>query len=292
PQQLGDVLERRLGHREVDRKLAAIRRPARRDRRDRRVEHRLAPAKRAGGDRAVTGSRVAPHAQPLEVVERIEARPAACAGDASNRAPADVGVERPQLDSEVFRRASRVDPTLIVDSTLINHTRSIISIREVTMSKATSSGLEGIVVAETAISDVDGELGKLVIAGADVEELAQRATFEDATARVLAAAGATIDPEALPRELARARETAWEVLPRLGDALDARDGMDALRASLAHLASTGDDLHDAFAVVGAAPVFVAAWSRRRRGLAPVAPNLALGHAADYLTMTVGEAPPP
>src|SRR5207245_36136 len=36
----------------------------------------------------------------------------------------------------------------------------------------TNSGLEGVVVADTAISDVDGEHGKLVIAGADVERLA------------------------------------------------------------------------------------------------------------------------
>jgi citrate synthase len=43
----------------------------------------------------------------------------------------------------------------------------------------------------------------------------------------------------------------------------------------------------AIAAIGAAPVFVAAWSRRRSGQAPVAPDPALGHAADYLKMTLG-----
>ena len=39
--------------------------------------------------------------------------------------------------------------------------------------------------------------------------------------------------------------------------------------------------------IGAAPVFVAAWSRHRAGQPPVAPDPALGHAADYLRMTLG-----
>ena len=47
--------------------------------------------------------------------------------------------------------------------------------------------------------------------------------------------------------IARARAAAWEWVPRLGDALDATDGMDALRASLAHLRATGDDGVDALA---------------------------------------------
>src|SRR5215471_914469 len=43
------------------------------------------------------------------------------------------------------------------------------------------SGLEGIVAAETQLSDVDGERGELVIAGYRVDEIAGRATFEEMT---------------------------------------------------------------------------------------------------------------
>src|SRR5262245_58918818 len=101
------------------------------------------------------------------------------------------------------------------------------------MSEAKASGLDGVVVADTAISDVDGERGRLVIAGSDVEQLALACDFETAAVRVLAAGGlaTTFDMRAA---LARARSSAWEVVPRLGDALDAPDGMDALRAALAH----------------------------------------------------------
>ncbi|MGE0548702.1 MAG: citrate synthase [Kofleriaceae bacterium] len=154
--------------------------------------------------------------------------------------------------------------------------------------KATSNGLEGIDVAATAISDVDGERGRLVIAGLDVEQLAGSHTFETAALRVLAAGGAT----ATALALGAARARAWEMLPALGGALDAADGMDALRASLAQLFASGDDLSDAVTAIGAAPVFVAAWSRRRAGNAPVAPDPALGHAADYVRMTLGTAPSP
>ena len=152
------------------------------------------------------------------------------------------------------------------------------------MTKASSSGLDGVVVAHTMISHVDGERGQLVIAGADVEQLARTTSYEDAVSRVLGAAGgAAISP----RELGDARTAAWELAARTGDALALADGMDALRAALAHIGSTGDDRADALAAIGAAPVFAAAWSRQRRGLAPVPPAPALGHAADYLRMTIG-----
>ncbi len=152
--------------------------------------------------------------------------------------------------------------------------------------KATSSGLDGVPVAETMISDVDGERGRLVIAGRDVEQLAADASYEDAVSRVLCAAGAS---PIMARELGAARAAAWERIPRLGDALAAADGMDALRAAMAHLHSTGNDRADAAAAIGAAPVFVAAWSRQRRGLPAIAPDPSLGHAADYLHMTIGDA---
>ncbi len=157
--------------------------------------------------------------------------------------------------------------------------------------EAKSSGLEGVNAADTAISHVDGERGYLVIAGEEVERLALDSTFEQAAARVLAAGAARpVDATTFHTELGQARTAAWERLPRLGDALEAADGMDALRAALAHVWATGDDLADAITAIGAAPVFVAAWSRRHRGLAPIAPSPALGHAADYLRMTLGADP--
>ena len=160
------------------------------------------------------------------------------------------------------------------------------------MSESKASGLEGIVVAETAISHVDGERGRLVIAGEDAERLAVSTTFEGAAARVLSAGGLPISEGELRDVLGAARFAAWESFPRLGDALVAADGMEALRAATAHLWTTGDDRRDALTAMGAMPVFAAAWNRRRSGLGPIAPSPRADHAADYLRMSLGDAPTP
>src|SRR5689334_20663836 len=118
------------------------------------------------------------------------------------------------------------------------------------MANPTSSGLDGVVVADTAISEVDGERGRLVIAGFDVERLAATCRFPAAAAKVLAAGGLAGDAAAIDAALGRAREAAWSHLPQLGDALDAPDGMEALRAALAHLRASGDDALDAVAAIG------------------------------------------
>ena len=149
-----------------------------------------------------------------------------------------------------------------------------------------ANGLEGVVVAETALSDVDGERGRLVIRGHDVEQLAPRHDFEAVCA--LLWSGALPDAAAhaaLRRGLGRARLRAFARLPALGDALAAGDGMDALRAALAHLRA--DDLSATelkLEITAAVAVFAAAWSRLREGAAPLPPDPALGHAADYLRM--------
>jgi citrate synthase len=134
------------------------------------------------------------------------------------------------------------------------------------------SGLEGVVVAETQLSDVRGEAGRLVIAGSDVETLAGRVPLEDVAALMM------------PRlDFARGRARAWEML----EVPDLRNGMDALRAAVARL-----EADDAETIVGAVAVFAAAWSRRQRGLEPLAPDPSLGHAADYLRMLTEKSAEP
>jgi citrate synthase len=155
--------------------------------------------------------------------------------------------------------------------------------KELTMD---SNGLEGVVVANTELSDVDGERGRLVIRGHDVEELARHHDFESACG--LLWTGSLPDDAAhaaLRAALGRARTRAFARLPSLGDALDATDAMDALRASLAHLRA--DDIapvEQKVELTAAVAVFAAAWSRRRERKVALAPDPGLGHAADYLRM--------
>jgi citrate synthase len=153
-----------------------------------------------------------------------------------------------------------------------------------------AGGLEGVVVADTRLSEVDGEAGRLVVAGHDVEELAGATTFEQVCGLLWGnALPDTVEREALRQTIAAGRELAFRRLPSLGDALQREDGMDALRAALAHL-SVRDGFDSAARVTGAMAVFAAAWARIRGGGRPVPPDSSLGHAADYLRMVQDRAP--
>jgi citrate synthase len=152
-------------------------------------------------------------------------------------------------------------------------------------------GLENVVVAETELSWVDGEGGRLVVRGHPIEALAER-SFEEMCGLLWdGALPAPARTAALRHALGAARTEAFAALAD-GAALCADDAMDALRASLASLrcaegaplAETGPRLAGAVAVV-----LAASW-RRRSGLPPVAPDARRGHAEDLLRM-LGGAPP-
>jgi citrate synthase len=160
------------------------------------------------------------------------------------------------------------------------------------MNPPSANGLDGMVVAETALSDVDGERGRLVICGYPVEDLVTRATFEDAC--FLMWNGTWPSPgecDGLRAALSDARQEAFRLLTSLGDALDCSDGMDALRAAVAHLQAAGQEA-DRVYLTGAIPVFATAWARRRSGQLPVSPQSRLSHSADSLYMLSGKEPEP
>jgi citrate synthase len=147
-----------------------------------------------------------------------------------------------------------------------------------------SSGLEGVVAAETRLSMVDGERGELVVAGHRLEELAGRA-FEDVVALLWEAAGFTG-----PR--ARAVPLPAATLALLRDAAARRAApMDALRIAAGTL-TAADDASAAASLVGSFPTIVAAYSRLCAGREPLEPCASLGLAANYLYMATGAEPHP
>ncbi len=157
---------------------------------------------------------------------------------------------------------------------------------------AVNSGLEGVVVAETRLSEVDGERGRLVVAGHDIERLAGAIEVEDMAALLWSGALPDADGRAAQqRALADGRVRAFERLAGCGDALALGDGMEALRAATAHLPAEAGFAAPA-RLAGAVAVHAAAWARVRGGGRPVAPDPGLSHAADYLRMLDGRAPDP
>jgi citrate synthase len=164
--------------------------------------------------------------------------------------------------------------------------------RSAIMSDAIAHGLDDTIVADTDLSDVDGEHGRLTVRGYAIEELVERATFEEACGLLWHGAW----PSAAERQLTaaslvRARADAFALLPHVRHALDMADGMDALRAAVAHVTASGNAADDRIRLTGAVAVFAAAWRRTRNGQAPIEPTADGSHAADFLRMVSGVAPP-
>src|SRR5262245_6345516 len=163
---------------------------------------------------------------------------------------------------------------------------------------AISAGLEDVVAATTTLSEVDGERGELIIGGFPVGELAARATFEETTWLLWHGELPTRrELEVFRAELAAARELPDATLVLLRESANRRlEAMDALRiaAGTMSLESARPPLAAAptpsAAIVAQIPTMVAAYSRLRQGVAPLAPRLDLGHAATFLYMLNGQTP--
>ena len=165
-----------------------------------------------------------------------------------------------------------------------------------------TSGLEGIVVARTELSDVDGQQGKLTIRGYDVEELAGRATFEEVAYLLWHGELPGRDQLAdLRQRLASYRQLPEEARTAVQLAARRMGPMDALRYGVAAL--TADDprpddesreanLERAERLVARVPVVVALYKRLRRGQPPVEPSADLGLAANVLYQMTGQEPSP
>jgi citrate synthase len=150
---------------------------------------------------------------------------------------------------------------------------------------AALDGLEGVVAAETILSEVDGEAGRLTIRGFGVEELTEGWSFEAVT-RLLWGGFFENLPKELGPALGAARCEVFAEVGALDAALLARTPMEAVRALTARL-DDGDDLASALRLTAAPAVFTAAVIRAQAGEEPVPPDPALGHAADILRMTRG-----
>ena len=164
-------------------------------------------------------------------------------------------------------------------------------------------GLEGVVLTETRLSDVDGERGHLIIGGVPVEELAPQARFEDVLFLLWHDRFPRDDEYRDLREALVAQRTLPVATVALLGAAATRGVpcMDALRMGVATLSEeefspgesvTATRLRHAVALVARFPTIVATYWRLRHGQDPVPPDPTLGHAANYLYMLTGRAPSP
>jgi 2-methylcitrate synthase len=160
-------------------------------------------------------------------------------------------------------------------------------------------GLEDVTATSSAICYLDGERGVLAYCGYDIHDLANNATFEEVCYllwhRRLPTRAELGD---LQSQLAAARVLPEGVV-RFMRTLPAVDGMDALRtltSAVAHYDSEANDTskqaqyRKAVRLTAQIGSIVAAWGRLHAGGAPISPDPAMGHAANFLYMLTGERP--
>lgn len=158
-----------------------------------------------------------------------------------------------------------------------------------------NAGLQGIIAAETRLSSIDGEAGKLIIAGFPIETIANQATFEEMVYLLWHDTLPTATQLHHFREqLAQLRAIPQATLTLLESAAHENvPTMDALRmaASTLSLDNPSEDAEtDSVMLVARFPTIVAAYHRLRNGDAPIEPRADLSHAENYLYMLFGEVP--
>jgi citrate synthase len=157
-----------------------------------------------------------------------------------------------------------------------------------------SEGLDNVVAASTRLSEVDGEAGRLTIAGYAVDDLAPAATFEDVAFLLLnGKLPETHERFAFARDLAARRELPRAAISLLREAAGVKTSpMDALRmaAPVLSLGRREDPLEDAKTAIAAFPTIVGTYWRLLHGESPVPVRTDLSHAAHYLHQLLGTEP--
>lgn len=152
------------------------------------------------------------------------------------------------------------------------------------------TGLEGVIAAETILSHVDGEAGRLVVRGKDIETWAETTTFDTFASQIWE--GLIDEPPLLQDMTASFGEARALLFPSLQHALAEQARLtpiERLRAVLASLPDT-HDIAPHILLVAAICVTVPAVIRMERGGTPLAPDATLTTAADFLRMVSGKQP--
>jgi len=160
-------------------------------------------------------------------------------------------------------------------------------------------GLRGIEVADTKISNIDGEKGKLIYRGFDILDLTKYSTFEE-TAYVLLYDKLPTKNELneFNTKLIEAREIPKQMQKNMGNWRKDADPMDMLQAFVSALAGYYDEefsskeasYDKAINLIAKVPTIVASWQRIRNGLEIIDSDSSLSHAANFLYMMSGKKP--
>jgi citrate synthase len=169
------------------------------------------------------------------------------------------------------------------------------------MSEAVKKGLEGAVVADTKISLVDGQNGRLVYAGYAIEILAEHAQFEEVAYLLWnGRLPNKAELDELRHQIAKEGVLPNDVLTMLRLLPKNSDPMAVLRTAVSALAHYDEDSEDnspaanmrkAIRLTGQITTICAAWDRIRKGRhMPLQPREDLNLAQNFVYMLTGREP--
>ncbi|WP_227352994.1 citrate synthase [Haladaptatus salinisoli] len=172
------------------------------------------------------------------------------------------------------------------------------------MSDEVKRGLEGVVVAESELSHIDGDVGKLVYRGYTIEDLARGASYEEVLYLLWHGELPTRDElESFTEAMADERAVDDGVMATVRELAESDSNpMGALRTAVSMLATYDPDdsetdpedreanLRKGRRITAKIPTILAAFARIRDGSDPVEPRTDLGHAANFLYMLNDEEP--
>ena len=160
-------------------------------------------------------------------------------------------------------------------------------------------GLRDVTVADTKISHIDGNRGKLIYRGFDVLDLTKNSNFEETCFLLLY--------DHLPNQkefdefkvkLRDSRQIPEQMQKNMKNWRKDAEPMDALQAFVAALAGYYNEVGSAKEIsyqrainlIAKVPTIIASWERIRNDKEPISPNPNLSHASNFLYMLKGEEP--
>src|ERR1044072_6964377 len=162
------------------------------------------------------------------------------------------------------------------------------------------AGLEGIVAAQSSISDVNGTEGRLIYAGYDIHDLAQHAAFEEVIYLLWNLRLPTrSELNDLKQQISRESQLPEGIQQLIRAIPTSASPMDMLRTVVSALAlydeEAGDmasaaNLRKAIRLTARFPIIVTTFQRLRNGLEPVTPRPDLTIAGNFLYTLNGTEP--
>src|SRR5215204_2229785 len=168
------------------------------------------------------------------------------------------------------------------------------------VSAVPAKGLEGVVAANTRLSDVKGDIGELIYAGYDINELAGKVTYEEVV-HLLHYNHLPNKKELaeLKARLAAARDLPEGVVKVIKALPKTTPPMHAIRTAISALGcfdETADDTSmdanrdKALRLIAQIPIVTAYFHRARQGKSLLPADPSLGEAANFLYLIDGEKP--